>query len=720
MQSSEPTFAVPISIIRLRKYAEKHLAHLDERYREMLEAAPNAIVVVNQHGKIVLLNVQAEKQFGYSREELIGKMVTDIIPEGFAERLIAEGTLTAAEALPQQLGTGSDLTGQRKDGSRFPIELAVIFLNSDQGILVMAAVHDLSVRKIDELEEKEYAQITLNSIGDPVICADMAGNVTFLNVIAEKMTGWSRLEAAGRPIIEVLRIVDATSRKTIEIPMERSVQQNQTTYLQSNAILIRRDGIEIPIEDSVAPIHNREGKITGVVIVCRDVSAARAMAVQVAHAAEHDFLTGLPNRMVFNDRLSQAIVSARRHRKHVAVLYLDLDGFKHINDSLGHPIGDKLLQSISKRLIGCVRESDTVSRQGGDEFVVLLSEVQHAEDASIIAKKILQEVAEAHLIDQRDLHITASIGVSVFPGDGQNAENLVKNADIAMYQAKENGPQSYRFFTRAMNVRAVERQSIEESLRRALERQEFALHYQPKIDLKTGEITGAEALLRWTHPTRGLISPAEFIPVAEDCGLILPISKWVLREACKQARAWVDAGLPPVTMAVNVSAMDFRDDNFLERVFAVLSETGLDPQFLELELTESVLMKRAESAASVLQTLRAKGVQVAVDDFGTGYSSLSYLRKFPINALKIDQSFVHQITTTPDDTAIVTAVISMGRSLKLRVVAEGVETQEELAFLQDLQCDEAQGFYFGRPMPPKEFAGLLKSGISKAAVLVHS
>ena len=421
--------------------------------------------------------------------------------------------------------------------------------------------------------------------------------------------------------------------------------QNRTVHLPSNCILVRRDGFEIPIEDSVAPIHDREGQATGAVIVFRDVSAARAMALQMTHSAQHDFLTGLPNRMLLNDRVSQAIALAPRHTKQVAVLFLDLDGFKHINDSLGHPIGDKLLQSIAKRLVDCVRGSDTVSRQGGDEFVVLLSEVEQPEDAAITARRMLQAVAEAHSIDQHDLHVTTSIGVSVYPDDGLDAETLIKNADTAMYQAKENGRQSYQFFKPAMNVRAVERQSIEESLRRALERQEFALHYQPKINLRTGAITGAEALLRWTHPTRGPVSPAQFIPVAEDCGLILPIGNWVLREACKQARAWVDAGLPATTMAVNVSAMEFRDENFLEGLFAILSETGLDPRSLELELTESVLMKHAESTASILQALRERGVQVAVDDFGTGYSSLSYLRKFPIDALKIDQSFVRQITT---------------------------------------------------------------------------
>jgi len=567
--------------------------------------------------------------------------------------------------------------------------------------------------------EKERAQVTLNSIGDAVVCTDISGNITFLNVVAEKMTGWSWQEASGRPMAEVFKILDAVSRETTPNPMDAAMGQDRTVHLPSNCILVRRDGFETPIEDSVAPIHNREGKATGAVIVFHDVSTARAMAAQMTHSAQHDFLTGLPNRMLLNDRISQAIVLAPRHSKKVAVLFLDLDGFKHINDSLGHPTGDKLLQSIAKRLVSCVRSSDTVSRQGGDEFVVLLSEMEQSEDAAISALRILQAVAEAHTIENHELHVTTSIGVSVFPDDGNDAETLVKNADTAMYQAKENGRQSYQFFMPAMNVRAVERQSIEENLRRALERQEFSLHYQPKIRLRTGEITGAEALLRWTHPTRGCVSPAQFIPVAEDCGLILPIGQWVLREACKQAREWFDAGLPLGTMAVNISSMEFRDDNFLDSVFATLSETGLDPKSLELELTESVLMKRAESAASVLKTLRARGVQIAVDDFGTGYSSLSYLRKFPIDALKIDQSFVRQITSAPDDTTIVTAVISMGRSLKLRVVAEGVETRDELAFLQTHLCDEAQGYYFSRPVLPHQFAMLLKTGLPEAAVVVH-
>ncbi|MGA8232090.1 MAG: EAL domain-containing protein [Candidatus Acidiferrales bacterium] len=564
--------------------------------------------------------------------------------------------------------------------------------------------------------EKERAQVTLNCIGDAVISTDISGSVTFLNLVAEKMTGWLCQDAAGRPMTEVCQIVDTTSRQAIPDPMKVALAQDLTMHLPPNCTLIRRDGFEIPIEDSVAPIHDRGGQATGAVIVFRDVSAAHAMAVQMTHSAQHDFLTGLPNRMLLNDRVGQAIALAARHNSRVAVLFLDLDGFKHINDSLGHPIGDKLLQSVAKRLVDGVRDSDTVSRQGGDEFVVLLSDLAQPEDAIISVNRMLMMLAAPHFIGQHDLCMTASIGVSIYPDDGLNAETLIKNADTAMYQAKENGRQSYQFFKPAMNVRAVERQSIEESLRRALERQEFALHYQPKVDLRTGAITGAEALIRWTHPTRGPVSPGQFIPIAEECGLILPISKWVLREACQQARKWVDAGLPTISMGVNISSMEFRDDSFLDRVFAILEETGLDPRSLELELTEGVLMKRAQSAASVLQTLRARGIQIAVDDFGTGYSSLSYLMKFPIDALKIDQSFVRQITTSPDETSIVTAVISMGRSLKLRVVAEGVETQEELAFLQAHHCDEAQGYFFSRPIAPQEFGKLLKTGVSETVL----
>ena len=561
--------------------------------------------------------------------------------------------------------------------------------------------------------EKELAQVTLSSIGDAVICTDNAGNVTFLNGVAEKLTGRTRDAAVGLPIAEVFRVFDAGPLEIASPSRAAAAVSGATGQFSSSRMLVRDDGSAIPIEDSVAPIHDRDGRSTGTVIVFRDVSAARAMARQMTHSAEHDYLTGLPNRMVLNDRIGRAIALAPRRNSKLAVLFLDLDGFKYINDSLGHPVGDKLLQSVSERLRGCVRGSDTVSRQGGDEFVVLLSDVEHAEDAAISARRMLKAVAEAHSIDQHDLHITTSIGVSVYPDDGVDAETLIKNADTAMYQAKENGRQGFQFFKPAMNVRAVERQSTEESLRRALKRREFKLQYQPKVDLRTGLITGAEALLRWTHPTRGPVPPSSFIPVAEDCGLILPIGAWVLREACTQARSWLDRGLSIGSMAVNVSAMEFRDDNFLSRLFDILDETGLDPKYIEIELTESVLMKRVEWSAIILQALRDRGVKIAIDDFGTGYSSLSYLHKFPVDALKIDQSFVRQIGTSGQDTTIVAAIIAMARSLRLQVVAEGVETLAELEFLRASHCDQVQGFYVSRPVSPERFAEFLEAGAPK-------
>lgn len=557
--------------------------------------------------------------------------------------------------------------------------------------------------------EKERAQVTLNSIGDAVLSTDIAGNVTYLNAVAEGMTGWSCREAIGLPLADVFQVVDGTTRALAPDPMARAVHENKPVGLAGSCVLVRRDGFESAIEDSAAPIHDRRGEVTGAVIVFRDVSAARAIAQKISHLAQHDFLTDLPNRLLLNDRIENAIALARRHGKQPAVLFLDLDGFKHTNDSLGHPIGDRLLQSVAQRLVACVRSSDTVSRQGGDEFVILLSEIEHAEDAALSAEKMLLALAAPHSVAENELHITASIGISVYPNDGRDAQTLIRCADTAMYHAKAKGRNNYQFFTEDMNVRAVERHFLEGSLRRALERREFVLHYQPKIDLETGAITGVEALLRWRHPERGLIPPALFVPIAEDCGLIVPIGRWVLHEACRQAQGWVDAGLPPLPVAVNISAVEFQSKDFLDGVRAILKETRLDPGCLELELTESVLMQDAEATVRALAALKAIGVRLAIDDFGTGYSSLSYLRRFPIDTLKIDQSFVREITAGSLDDTIVSAIISMGRTLNQRVVAEGVETGEQLASLQRQHCGEGQGYHFSRPVSAAELVALLKT-----------
>lgn len=559
-------------------------------------------------------------------------------------------------------------------------------------------------------EEKERAQVTLESIGDAVMSTDVGGHVTYLNVVAESLTGWSREEAGGHPVEEVFRIIDASTREAVQNPMALAIREDKTVGLTPNCLLIRRDGIEAAIEDSAAPIHDRRGQVTGAVMVFHDVSKARAMSLRMSYLAQHDDLTDLPNRILLNDRLTQAMALARRHRRKLAVLFLDGDRFKHINDTLGHAIGDRLLQSVAQRLLACVRSSDTVSRQGGDEFVILLSEVTHARDAAVSADKILQALSTPHRIDQHDVHLTVSIGIVTYPDDGTDAETLLKNADFAMYDAKNNGRNNYQFFKPDMNVRAMERQSLESGLRDAIERQEFVLHYQPRMNLETGAIIGVEALIRWRHPERGLVPPVQFIPIAEENGLIVPIGRWVLREACHQARAWQDAGLRPMRIAVNVSAVELRAKDFVAGVRDTLTESGLDPRYLELELTETFLMqdsKDSKSTAAVLQALKGMGVQLALDDFGTGYSSLSYLKRFPIDTLKIDQSFVRDLTTDADDASIVTAVISMGKSLHMGVVAEGVETREQLAFLQEQSCPEGQGYYFSRPVAAEEFTLLL-------------
>jgi diguanylate cyclase (GGDEF)-like protein/PAS domain S-box-containing protein len=570
------------------------------------------------------------------------------------------------------------------------------------------------------LVENEVANMTLDSIGEAVLRTDVHGNVTYLNRIAEKMTGWCREEAQGRPVADVLRLIDGVSRAAIGNSLGIATPEDKTAASMANAtncILVRRDGFELGIESKVTLIHDHDESVTGAVVAFHDVSAARAVSLEMSHLAQHDVLTDLPNRVLFNDRLAQAISLAERQGKQLAVMFVDLDHFKKINDSLGHDVGDKLLQSIAARLLASVRRTDTVSRLGGDEFVILLFQIEHAEDAAFSARKILRVLTAPHTIDNKILDINVSIGVSTYPSDGRDAEGLMNKADAAMYEAKQRGRNNYQFFRRDMHARLAERQSLEADLRYALGRNQFLLHYQPKFSLQTGLIIGVEALIRWLHPQRGLIYPTQFVHIAEECGLILPIGRWALLEACKQARAWMDAGLGVVPMAVNVSAAEFGAKDFLSGVRAVLIATGVEPQNLELELTESVLMQDAESTVVTMVKLKAMGVQLTIDDFGTGYSSFTYLRRFPSDALKLHQSFVQEITADPGDAAIVSAMINIGRSLKQRVIAEGVETRAQLDFLQRHGCGEGQGYYFSRSVEAEQAANLFKAAMPPG--LIH-
>jgi diguanylate cyclase (GGDEF)-like protein/PAS domain S-box-containing protein len=555
-------------------------------------------------------------------------------------------------------------------------------------------------------EEKERAQVTLDSIGDAVISTDADGRVTYVNAVAEALTGWSRQAAAGRPLVEVFRIVNVDSREVAQDPLGRAIRENRTVNLTPNCVLVRRDGSETPIEDSAAPIHDRRGTVSGAVIVFRDVTAARVLSLKMSHLAQHDGLTGLPNRTLFNDRLRQAMAMALRHRTKLAVLYVDIDRFKHVNDSAGHTAGDRLLQSVANRLLDCVRSSDTVSRQGGDEFAVLLCDVASAKDAAGAAEKMLLALGRPYRVDELELHVSASIGIAVYPEDGTTCEALLKDADVAMYRAKDCGRNNYQFFKTEMNRYALERHGLENDLHGALERREFVLHYQPKVNLLTGAMTGVEALLRWRHPKHRLIRPSRFISIAENNGLIVPIGKWVLAEACRQVKAWQVGGSTPVGIAVNVSPVELRAKGYVAGVQRVLSETGLAASRLELEITETFLMQDTIRTAMVLDELKEMGVRLALDDFGTGYSSLSFLKRFPIDTLKIDHSFVRDLATDTDDAGIVSAVVDMGKNLNMRVVAEGVETLEQYAFLKRHRCPEAQGFYFSKPMSATAIARL--------------
>ena len=700
-----------------RQATHDELRGSEARFRAMSDASPLGIFVSDAQGGCIYTNAAYHKISGLSFDETLGTRWSRAIHPDDRPRVLAEWGEAVRGLAPFQ----TEFRFLQPD-------LSIVWTRVNSGAMSdgmaphgrVETVEDITERKTAEFvlqaaedrlfEERERAQVTLNSIGDAVLCTDLAGNVSYLNLVAEAMTGWSSAEALGRPLAEVFRIIDGRTREPAASPAERAIGQNRTVGLAADCLLVRRDGFESAIEDSAAPIHNRDGRVAGAVLVFHDVSESRAMALKMAHLAQHDFLTGLPNRVLLTERLAQAIGLAQRRHKQVALVFLDLDYFKNINDSLGHAIGDQVLQSAAARLTAAVRATDTVCRQGGDEFVILLAEIEQPLDAALVAEKLIEAFAVPHLIGKHELHVTLSIGISVYPDDGSNVDSVLQNADTAMYHAKACGRNNYQFFRSDMNTRAVHRQFLESGLRRALKQGEFRLHYQPQIDLASGAMNGAEALVRWLDPELGIICPEQFVPVAEECGLIVPIGRWVLREACRQTRCWLDAGLRVVPVAVNISAVEFRQKGFLQGVATILEETGLEPRYLELELTESILMQDAECSTSVLEGLKAMGVQLAIDDFGTGFSSLSYLKRFPIDTLKIDRSFISDIATDADDATIVSAVIGMGRNLNQRVIAEGVETREQLAFLRTRQCHEGQGFLFSHPLSAEDFAGFLAGG----------
>jgi diguanylate cyclase (GGDEF)-like protein/PAS domain S-box-containing protein len=562
----------------------------------------------------------------------------------------------------------------------------------------------------EELRDGEdKLRLILESTAEAIYGVDLEGRCTFCNPACLRLLGYKHSdELLGRNLHDLIHHSrrDGTKIPVAECRILRAFKSEQGIHVDDE-VLWKADETSFPVEYWSYPQRKGED-IVGAVVAFVDITERKVAEERIRSLAYYDALTGLPNRILLQDRLTQAMASASRRQEKVALLFLDLDRFKDTNDSRGHSVGDDLLKEVAERLKRQIRDTDTVSRLGGDEFVVVLTQVKHMADSAVTASRIMSAMKSGFVIQGHSLSVSCSLGISIFPEHGTDVETLIKNADAAMYCAKDNGRASFRFFTEEMNAQVVERLALESGLRQALDKKELFLVYQPQMDIATGRITGLEALLRWQHPELGLVPPDRFIRIAENSGLIIPIGEWVLRTACSRVREWQDEGLPALPVAVNVSAVQFRQEGFCELIRRVLHETGVAPHHLELELTESLLLSNADVTFSVLRELKAMGLKLAIDDFGTGYSSLSYLKQFPVSKLKIDRSFVRDVAVNADDAAITTAIISMAKSLNLKVIAEGVENEAQMSFLRAHQCDEIQGYYFSKPLSAAEVVDKLR------------
>jgi len=587
-----------------------------------------------------------------------------------------------------------------------------------RGFYVMLT--DITAQKraeIAQFEEMETLRVTLNSIGDAVIVTDRRGCITFMNPIAESMTGWVLRDAQGSPIEEIMNLRDVSSGAHVVNPIRFALGENRIVSMALNSQLVRPDGSEYGIEDSAAPIRDADGGASGAIIVFRDVSETRAMAIKMAHMAQYDPLTDLPNRVLLRDRVEQAIQAALRGRTKFALMVLDLDHFKYINESLGHAVGDELLRAVADRLIRRLRATDTVSRRGGDEFILVLPQIDSNESVGQIADKLLESVSDPYVIEGNKLTATFSMGISIYPDDGLDGEALLAHADAAMYQAKQAGRNGYQFYSSEIGDFILARHALENHMREALQLGKFTVHYQPQVDTVSQRVIGVEALVRWRRDDGQLVPPAHFIPLAEETGLIVSLGKFVMLEACRQNRRWQEMGLPAMRMAVNISAMQFAQPNFTEMVQSVLAEAGLHPCHLELEITEGTMLVDTERTRELLLELQQVGISIAIDDFGTGYSSLAYLKRFPVHTLKIDQSFVREVLSDKSDAAIVAAISALAGSLGMELVAEGVEEPGHVEFLQRLKCNVMQGYLFSRPMDAEHLTALLQQWVAEPALM---
>ncbi len=673
--------------------AQQALQLSEERFSKVYHSS-SAIISISrlQDGMFLDVNEAFLRSTGWTRAEVIGRTATDIKlwpEEGSRSSLIER--LARDHAVRDV-----DLAFRDKTGNmRYAIgSVEPMTIDGDECLLTIA--QNITDRKFAEMEMQKLSR-ALEQTADSVMISDRNGIIEYVNLSFESVTGWTRAEAVGKtPSI----VKSGKQRKGFYQKLWTTILAGQV--FSEVFVNKKKNGSLYYEEKTITPLKDAEGTITHFVATGKDITERMQTQERLHFLAHHDALTELPNRIFYMDQLRQSLARARWHNRRIAVLFLDLDRFKNINDTLGHAVGDRLLQLIARRFADSIREGDVVARLGGDEFAILLDDISADRDVPAIAKKILDTLEPALHIDQRELFVSASIGISLYPADGEDSDTLLKHADIAMYRAKEAGKNNYQFYSAEMSARAFERLTLESSLRHALDRQEFLLYYQPQIDTDSGRIVGVEALLRWQHPDLGLIAPAEFVPLLEETGFIVPVGQWILRAACEQISQWRRAGYGSLRVAINLSARQFNEPDFVAFIDRTIQGAGCDPAQVELEITESVIMRHTQSTINALEALSRMGTRLAVDDFGTGYSSLSYLRRFPIDSLKIDRSFISDIQSDADDAAITSAIIGMAQRLNIDVVAEGVETMEQLAFLRSNGCRVVQGYLFSKPLPANE------------------
>lgn len=678
--------------------AQRAVAESESDLRAILDYLQDTYYRTDQSGSIVRASRSVEQLLGYTVEEVLGRKLADLYcsqadREEFLARMRANGGRIV----------GGESRLRHKDGHEVWVRTTAHFIRDAAGkvVGVEGTTRDNTLQRRAE-EELRLAAKVFESSGEAIMITDANGDMISVNQAFSRVTGYAAADAIGR---NASMLASGRHSREFFADMWRGMLDNG--YWHGEIWNRRRSGEIFSEWLGISSVRDAQERITYFVGIFSDISELKAAEAKIAFLAHHDPLTGLPNRLLLKDRMEQAMVHGERAGNKVALLFVDLDRFKAVNDSFGHPVGDALLRDAAQRLLGCVRDSDTISRHGGDEFLVVLTDLQSSEMPAQIAGKIMAALGEPFHIEAHEATISASVGIAVYPEDGAGFDELLKKADTAMYHAKEAGRNAFRFYTQRMNADAQERLDLHGRLRRALERAEFVLYYQPLVDLKSGRIVGGEALVRWQSPEHGLIAPRHFIPAAEHSGLIVPLGEWVLQEACRELAHWHAQGCSQLSLSVNISSIQFRRGDVEETVLRALAASGATPAALELELTESILIDGAEQVLATIKRLQALGVRLAIDDFGTGYSSLAYLKRFAVDKLKIDQSFVRDMVSDQDDAAIVRAVIQMARSLDLKVVAEGVETEAVAAELRTMDCDLVQGYHFGRPLPAADFRRLL-------------